>query len=111
MYKLAFFVPPANAEDVKQAVFAAGAGKYRNYDSCSWEALGKGQFRPLPGSDPFIGRKGRVETVEELRVETLCADEAVKDVVEAFLHAHPYEEPAYEIYRIWTADDLPEGVL
>lgn len=107
MYKLVFFVPEAHAETVKQAVFDAGAGRYRNYDSCSWQTAGSGQFRPLAGADPFVGTVGSVERVAELRVETICTDDDVRAAVEALLAAHPYEEPAYELIRVWTADDLP----
>ena len=109
MYKLIFFVPAEHAEAVKQAVFDAGAGRYRNYDWCSWQTVGTGQFRPLAGADPFIGTVGEIETVPELRVETICQDAAVRAAVEALLAAHPYEEPAYELIRVWTADDLPTG--
>ena len=69
MYKLCFYVPESHLEAVKAAVFAAGAGRIGNYDSCCWEVLGQGQFRPLTGSDPFIGRQGEVERVAEYRVE------------------------------------------
>ncbi|TVR03722.1 MAG: NGG1p interacting factor NIF3 [Spirochaetaceae bacterium] len=107
MHKLIFFVPAEHAEAVKRAVFAAGAGRYRNYDCCSWQTAGTGQFRPLAGADPFIGSVGAVETVPELRVETICTDESVRTVLDALIAAHPYEEPAYEVVRIWTIDDLP----
>ena len=107
MYKLVFFVPESHAAAVKRSVFEAGAGRFRNYDSCSWETSGTGQFRPLEGSNPFLGSEGDVEVVSELRIEVICPDEVVRASVDALLDAHPYEEPAYEIHRIWTADDLP----
>ncbi|MFP4376313.1 MAG: NGG1p interacting factor NIF3 [Spirochaetales bacterium] len=110
MYKLVVFVPVENVEAVKSALFAAGAGRYENYDSCSWETAGTGQFRPLEGSDPYIGSQGKVERVAELRVEMLCKDELVRSAVAALVEAHPYEEPAYEVYRIWTMGELPEGL-
>ncbi len=69
MYKLCFFVPISHVESVKQAVFAAGAGTIGQYDSCSWQILGQGQFRPWMASQPFIGQTGEVEQVEEYRVE------------------------------------------
>ena len=109
MHKLIFFVPAEHVEAVKAAVFAAGAGRHRNYDSCSWQTAGTGQFRPLAGADPFFGSVGSVETVSELRVETICEDRCVRAAVEALLAAHPYEEPAYELIRVWTADDLAPG--
>jgi hypothetical protein len=101
MFKLVFFVPEEQAEAVKEAVFAAGAGRYEKYDRCAWQTSGTGQFRPLEGSTPFIGTAGRVEYVPELRVEVLCPPECAKAAVTALINAHPYEEPAYEVYRIW----------
>lgn len=102
LYKITFFVPKEQKETVKEAIFAAGAGRYENYDKCSWEVLGTGQFRPLEGSNPFIGNQGTVETVEEYRVETLCKEEILNTVLKTLVQAHPYEEPAYEAYKVYT---------
>ena len=95
MYQLIFFVPESHTEIVKAAVFGAGAGKFRNYDNCSWQTKGTGQFRPLAGSDAFLGSEGKLEKVDEHRVEMLCTDENLKAVIAALKQAHPYEEPAY----------------
>ena len=100
MYKLVFFVPAAHCERVKNAVFDAGAGGQGNYGRCSWQVLGQGQFLPLAGSQPFIGGLGEIEIVDEFRVETLCPVERVNDVIAALKNAHPYEEPAYELYQL-----------
>ncbi|MCD5988849.1 YqfO family protein [Pseudomonas phytophila] len=100
MYKLAFFVPPSHVEQVKSAVFAAGAGRIGAYDQCSWQVLGQGQFRPLDGSQPFIGRSGVVEQVQEWKVELVVADELIQPVVAALKQSHPYETPAYEVWRL-----------
>ncbi|MBP1141692.1 MULTISPECIES: YqfO family protein [Pseudomonas] len=100
MYKLAFFVPPSHVDEVKSAVFAAGAGRIGAYDHCSWQVLGQGQFRPLDGSQPFIGRSGVVESVEEWKVELVVADELIQHVVVALKQSHPYEMPAYEVWRL-----------
>lgn len=100
MYKLVFYVPLAQAEDVKAAVFATGAGRIGNYAECCWQVSGTGQFRPLAGSDPFIGRQGEIERVEELRVELVCADELIASAVSALRGAHPYEEPAFDVWRL-----------
>jgi len=100
MYKLVFFVPEAHCEQVKQAVFDAGAGKQGDYSHCSWQVLGQGQFMPLPDSQPFIGEKNTLEVVAEYRVETLCDDNVVGQVIRALRQAHPYEEPAYDILKI-----------
>lgn len=100
MYKLVFFVPEAECEFVKSAVFSAGGGKIGSYDQCSWQVLGEGQFRPLGGSNPAIGKVGEREYVSEYRVETVCDDAHIKAAVEALKVSHPYEEPAYDVTRI-----------
>ncbi|WP_296262066.1 MULTISPECIES: YqfO family protein [unclassified Pseudomonas] len=100
MYKLAFFVPQSHVEQVKQALFAAGAGRIGAYDNCSWQVLGHGQFRPLDGSQPFIGQAGEIEYVEEWKVELVVADELIKPAVAALKSSHPYETPAYEVWKL-----------
>lgn len=102
MYKLAFFVPPSHLEAVKQAVFAAGGGRLGAYDQCCWQVLGEGQFRPLDGSQPFIGQSGIVERVVEWKVELVVDEGLIADVVTALKAAHPYETPAYEVWRLET---------
>ncbi len=102
MYKLVFFVPASHLETVKEAVFAAGAGRQGHYDHCCWQTLGYGQFRPLEGSSPFIGAQDKVEVVPEYRVEMLCEEAAIKNVVHALRRAHPYEEPAFDILQTVT---------
>ena len=100
MYKLCFYVPVTHVDVVKQAVFAAGAGRIGNYDSCAWQVLGEGQFRPLAGSSPFLGEQDRVESVAEYKVEAVCEDALIHDVITALKAAHPYEEPAYQVWRL-----------
>jgi len=100
MYKICVFVPETDVEQVKQAMFAAGAGKIGDYDSCCWQTIGQGQFRPLEGSSPFIGEQNRIETVAEYRIEMVCADELIKDAVAAMKNSHPYEEPAYDVWKL-----------
>lgn len=100
MYKICFFAPESHVEQVKIAMFAAGAGKIGDYDSCSWQVRGEGQFRPLQGSQPFLGQQGEVETVPEFKVEMVCAGEHVKAVIAALRQSHPYEEPAFDIQAL-----------
>lgn len=100
MINLCFFVPPEALEAVKSAVFAAGAGRMGQYDQCCWQCEGRGQFRPLNGSDPYLGQAGQLETVVEYKVELVCADERLRDVIAALRKAHPYEEPAFQAYRL-----------
>ena len=107
MYKLCFYVPATHLDAVKEAVFAAGAGRIGDYDSCCWQVLGQGQFRPLAGSDPFLGRQGEVEQVEEYRVELVCERAVVRAAVAAMKRAHPYEEPAWDVVELVT--ELPNG--
>jgi hypothetical protein len=100
MYKLGFYVPPAHLETVKSALFAAGAGRIGNYDSCVWQCLGLGQFRPLVDSQPYLGQTGFVETVAEYRVELVCEDNLLHAVVAALINTHPYEEPAFDVVKL-----------
>ena len=100
MYKLCYFVPETHLEKTKRALFEIGAGKIGDYDSCAWQCAGQGQFRPLEGSDPFLGEKGALEVVEEYKVELVCEDDLVGEALKALKQAHPYEEPAYEVYRM-----------
>ncbi len=100
MYKICFYVPENAVEIVKNALFSAGAGRIGNYDSCCWQVLGTGQFRPLENSKPAIGQTGKVEAVSEYRVEMVCEDKLIKSVVEALRESHPYEEPAYDVLKL-----------
>lgn len=99
MYAIHFYVPNSHLEAVKTAMFAAGAGQIGAYDSCAWQTKGQGQFRPLDGSKPFIGRKGEVEGVDEWKVEMVCDDDRVEAAVAAMKQAHPYETPAYLVWQ------------
>ena len=100
MYKLSFFVPEESLDVVKQAVFAVGAGRIGDYDCCSWQAKGIGQFRPLAGSQPYIGTQGQIEQVDEWKVEMVCSDECINAAVLALKAAHPYEEVAYDVWKL-----------
>ena len=100
MYQIVFYVTESHLETVKNAVFAAGAGKIGNYDQCCWQCLGQGQFRPLKGSTPFKGRHRHLERVSEYRVELVCDDRYIESAIEALRDAHPYEEPAYSVWKL-----------
>ncbi|MEM1114576.1 MAG: NGG1p interacting factor NIF3 [Pseudomonadota bacterium] len=100
MYKLCFYVPASHLEAVKTAVFAAGAGRVGDYNCCCWQVLGEGQFRPLPGSDPFVGEAGEIKRVDEYRVELVCASDCVADAITALQAAHPYEQPAWDVIEL-----------
>lgn len=100
MYKLVFFVPESHLEHVKAALFSAGAGRIGNYDQCCWQVQGTGQFRPLVGANPYVGNNDQLETLAEYRVEMVCADELIQTAVAALRTAHPYEEPAFDVWRL-----------
>lgn len=96
-YTIIFYVPVDACDAVKQAVFAAGAGAIGDYDYCSWQVLGQGQFRPLLGSNPVIGEHEKLTRVDEYRVEMVCAEDCLKDAIKSMKQAHPYEEVAYYV--------------
>ncbi|CAG5145984.1 uncharacterized protein ALTATR162_LOCUS1804 [Alternaria atra] len=103
-FKLVFFVPPSAVNVCKTAIFGAGAGRFpgpAGYTECCFTSRGTGQFRPGDAANPHIGKVGELEEVDEYRVEAICVgrDTAVK-AVEALRKAHPYEEPAYEVYKM-----------
>ncbi|PCK03447.1 MAG: NGG1p interacting factor NIF3 [Alteromonadaceae bacterium] len=100
MNKLVFFVPPSYLEQVKNALFDAGAGRYSNYDRCCWQVLGQGQFRPSNQARPYFGVSGALESLAEYRVEMLCDEASLERALDALKRAHPYEEPAYEVYDL-----------
>lgn len=100
MYKLNFFVPSSDKERVKASLFAIGVGKYENYECCSFETLGVGQFKPINKANPYIGEMGKTELVEEHKVEMVCSDELIKRAVAVLKEVHPYEEVAYEVFRM-----------
>ena len=100
MIHISFYVPIKDAEKVKNAMFHAGAGRIGNYDSCSFEVKGIGQFRPLAESRPAIGTQNILEIVEEVKVEMVCEEAIIQEVISALKKSHPYETPAY--YAIKT---------
>ncbi len=89
MYKLTVFVPNNALEQVKSALFAAGAGTIGNYEHCCWQVQGTGQFRPLAGSNPHIGAHDRLEKVDEWRVEMVVATANIAKVIEALKTGAP----------------------
>jgi hypothetical protein len=98
--KLVVFVPHDALDAVRDAVFAAGAGRIGAYERCSWYAEGTGTFLGGEGTDPAIGEAGREERVPELRLETVFPAERHDEVVAALRRAHPYEEPAFDVYAL-----------
>lgn len=100
MYKFAVFVPQTHVEQIRIAICNAGAGKIGNYDNCTFMTSGIGTFRPLKGSNPYIGSQGLIERVGEAKLEAVVYKKDIKKVVSAMKKVHPYEEPAYEIWEL-----------
>jgi len=105
--KWVIFVPPENSEVLRRALFTAGAGTIGDYSQCSWSVTGAGQFLPGLGASPAIGSPGRVERVAEDRVEVIAPARLRGRVQTAMRAAHPYEEPAFDVFSLAS---LPAGV-
>lgn len=101
-YKFAVYVPIAYVSKVSEAIFKAGAGKIGNYTETSFNIRGKGTFKPEEGCQPFIGEIGKREEVEEIKIETVVTERFLKPVIQAMKNTHPYEEPAYDIFEIFS---------
>ncbi len=103
--KLVVFIPEDHAENVRKAMFDAGAGEIGEYDSCSYNIRGEGSFRAGNNADPFVGEKDKLHYEPEQRVETIVPQHLLAKVVEAAIKAHPYEEVAYDIYALENAHE------
>ena len=101
-YKLEIYIPETHLAEVKNAIFAAGAGTIGNYDSCCWQTNGSGQFRALDGSNPFLGQHGQVEEITEFKIELICAIDKIDPVIKALKESHPYETPAYQYWEVFV---------
>lgn len=98
--KLVTFIPPEHADNVRMAVFKAGAGVIGEYDQCSYNLEGYGTFRGSESTNPFIGEKGKLNTEKEIRFETIFPVWLQSKIIKALCEAHPYEEVAYDIYPL-----------
>jgi hypothetical protein len=95
--KLVVYVPRTHVEEVRQAIFDAGAGAIGDYDQCSYNTAGYGTFRPLEGANPAIGTVGDQERVEETKIEVIFPAQSERKILVSMLSAHPYEEVAYQV--------------
>ena len=103
--KVVTYAPFAEADEVRQAMFSAGAGSIGNYDQCSFSTEGTGTFRGNEKTNPFVGKKGEMHSESEVRVEVIAPEYLVKNVLGAMKSAHPYEEVAFDIYpmdNVWN---------
>lgn len=98
--KIAVFTPVSHSDAVRKALADAGSGHIGNYDFCSFTTRGTGRFRGLEGSKPFIGTQGKIEEVDEDRIEVICPAEILDKVLQAIRAVHPYEEPAIDVYPL-----------
>lgn len=98
--KLVFFCPVIHADRVRKAIFEAGAGKIGNYDSCSFNTEGEGSFKAMENANPFVGEPGKLHFEKEIRIETIYPFYLESKIIEALLKSHPYEEVAYDIYKL-----------
>ena len=102
MYKICFYVPENYADVVKNAMFAAGAGKFGKYSCSSWQTLGESQFLAQQGSNTVTVDADNLEKMAELKVEMLCENHAVARVIHALKTAHPYDQPSYHAWQLST---------
>lgn len=100
LYKLVVFVPAGHSEEVRQAINGAGAGHIGNYSDCSFRTKGKGTFRAGAGTRPFLGKEGELTETDEFRLETVVRKRELSRVLEAMQEAHPYEELAFDLFRL-----------
>lgn len=98
--KLVVFVPREALDAVRNALFEAGAGRVGGYERCSFYTEGTGTFLGGEGTSPAIGRRGVEQRVAELRLETVYPEERHDDVIAVLRRAHPYEEPAFDVYAL-----------
>jgi hypothetical protein len=101
-YKVVVYVPESQVVALRKAMGDAGAGMIGTYSHCTFSIKGTGRFKPEDGSHPTIGEIGKLEEVSEERIETVCSGDKLQDVLKAIREAHPYEEPATDVYPIET---------
>ncbi|HEY1074484.1 MAG TPA: hypothetical protein VGE59_02175 [Patescibacteria group bacterium] len=98
LVKLVVFVPEENADQVRQALGEAGAGRVGNYTFCSYSVKGVGRFKPGDGANPHIGEVGKLEMVDEERIEVACEKDQVNEIIQVIKNVHPYQEVVIDIY-------------
>ena len=111
IFKFAVYVPVQHADKVNQAIFKAGAGKIGRYAETSFNVAGKGTFKPLQGTHPFIGKIGKREEIQEIKIETIVTERDLDSVIQAMKSVHPYEEPAYDVYELKTKPSYGVGIF
>lgn len=110
-FKVVVFVPRGHEDEVRNAMARAGAGHIGNYSHCTFQAPGKGTFLPLEGSNPYIGSAGKLEITDEFRLETIVRERRLRKTIDAMLKSHPYEEVAYDIFKLENGSLVLGGAL
>jgi len=109
-HKIVFFCPPMQVDAVCSAMHRAGAGRIGAYDQCSFRLAGSGTFRGDDSTTPAVGKRGRLERVDEIRVEMVCGAHVLQAVTRSLVDTHPYEEPAYDIYELTSCMETSAGM-
>lgn len=104
--KIVTFVPSENADAVRDALGNSGAGQIGEYSFCSYTVNGVGRFLPSASASPHIGESGKLESVEEERIEVVCDRDKAKRVITAMRTVHPYEEIAFDLYPLIEESDI-----
>lgn len=104
--KIAVYVTSSHGDKIRLALAESGCGHIGKYDFCSFTTKGIGRFRPLKGAKPFKGREGQIKKIAEERIETICPKSRLKKVLAAIKRAHPYDEPAVDIYPLLNNGQL-----
>ena len=100
LYKVVVYVPKTHEDKVREALGKSGAGHIGNYSDCTFNTYGNGTFRPLEGTNPFIGKMGNLEVVDEVKIETVVPKSILGKVINDMIKAHPYEEVAYDVFKL-----------
>ena len=104
-YKIVTFVPQDSLDKVADALYASGAGSIGHYSHCGFQTEGTGTFLPLAGAHPTVGQRGRRETVAEIKLETVVTAAAVGGAIAALHRAHPYDTPAFDVFRHYDLEN------
>lgn len=105
-YHIHFYAPEEHLTLIKSAMFAAGAGRMGHYTHCAWQVQGQGQFRPEGDSEPYFGEKEHVAQLTEYKVDMICEDAVVGKVIAALKATHPYQEPAYAVFKMVEPSEI-----
>ncbi|RLL48061.1 Nif3-like dinuclear metal center hexameric protein [Oceanobacillus piezotolerans] len=100
LFKVVVYVPETHADVVREALAKSGAGHIGNYSHCTFQSDGQGTFKPLEGTNPFIGEEGQLEYVDEVKIETIAQEGKLSETISELVKAHPYEEPAYDVFPL-----------